>query len=105
MLFAAADALLPPAGGAVGFDWVPGVEATLVRRGPAARARLRGLLRRLDWAPWVGLRGGRFWQLPRAARAAELTRRARRRGGADHRLLLALLAEAGAAVGQSASGA
>jgi hypothetical protein len=89
MLYAVADALLPPAPGAPGFDWVPAVEAVLARRPGADAQRLARLLRRLDWAPLLTGRG-RFWALPRAARAERLADL----GAADHRLLLALLAEA-----------
>jgi hypothetical protein len=90
MLYAVADALLPPAPGAPGFDWVPAVEAVLARRPGADAQRLRRLLRRLDWAPLLAGRGRRFWGLPRDARAVRLAAL----GTADHRLLLALLAEA-----------
>jgi hypothetical protein len=90
MLYAVADALLPPAPGAPGFDWVPAVEAALARRANADAQRLRRLLRRLDLAPLLAGRGGRFWALPRAVRAARLAAlRAE-----DHRLLRELLADA-----------
>lgn len=95
MLYAVADALLPPPPGAPGLDWVPGVEAALARRGSADARRLRRMLWRLERTPGLLLRGTRFWQLPRAERAARLAARsARPRGARDHRLLLALLAEA-----------
>jgi len=90
MLYAVADALLPPVPGAPGFDWVPAVEAELARRVSADARRLRRVLLRLDWAPLLGLHGRRFWRLPRATRAARLAAL----GAADHRLLLSLLAEA-----------
>ena len=96
-LYNVADAVLPPSDGCVGFDWAPGVEAALGRRGERAARRLRALLWRLEWTPW--LRGhAPFSQLPRSERAALLDAWARRpRRAADHALLCALLAEAHAA--------
>lgn len=101
----AADALLPPAPGAVAIDWMPAVEACVARRGEAVARRLSALLARLERAP-VGWRSHRtFSRLAREERAAWLARwAADPRRGADHALLLELLAAAGAEA-QSESGA
>jgi len=95
-LYNAADALLPPAPGAVALDWAPGVSAALRARGPAAARRLRCLLWRLEQGPRLALSGTRgFSRLPREARAARLRRLAARRPG-DFGLLCDVLREAAA---------
>ena len=93
-LYNAADALLPPEVGSAGFDWVPGVEAALRRRGEPAARRLRALLRRLEWTSRLR-GGGAFFQRPRGERAELLGRLA----GPSHAFLLELLAEAASSSG------
>lgn len=95
-----ADALLPPAPGAVGVDWAPGVEAAVARSGEASARRLLAILSRLEARPLVGWRARAFSRLPRSERSARLARLASRRPE-DHAWLLSLLA----AAAQSASGA
>jgi hypothetical protein len=89
LLYNVADALLPPAPGAVALDWMPAVEAVLRRRGPRARRKLLTVLGTLALRSRLLARRG----FPRLSRE----RRARLLGGmprADRAWLGALLAEA-----------
>ncbi len=68
----AADALAPPAPGAVVVDPLPAVEARLAAEGPAAAEALVRALRRLEWIPLLhGHRRG-FSRLSRADRRCML---------------------------------
>ena len=90
-----ADALLPPAPGAVALDWAPRVEAFLARRGEASARRLLRILARLEARLGRGWRARAFSRLPRRERAAVLAAWARHpRRRADHAWLLEVLSAA-----------